>query len=111
MNTYVFVYHAPTPPAGAVAPTPEQMQTVMAEWNAWAGKVGDRMIDFGTPLTGGIRVGPDGTAPSDREVTGYSILQADDLDAAVDLARSHPHLTMPGGCEIEVHTVLPVPGT
>ena len=26
------------------------------------------------------------------------------------LAQAHPHLTMPGGCEIEVHEALPVPG-
>jgi hypothetical protein len=110
MTKYVFIYHAPTAPADAVPPSQEQMDAVMAEWTAWAGKVGDRMVDFGTPLAGGVRVSPEGTGPSAREVSGYTILEADDLDAALELARNHPHLSMPGGCEIEVHEALPVPG-
>jgi hypothetical protein len=111
MTKYVFVYHAPVPPADAAPPDPEQVDAVMGAWNAWAGKVGDRMVDFGTPLANGVRVTPDGTSPSTREVAGYSIIEADGLDAAVDLAKVHPHLSMPGGCEIEVHEAQPIPGT
>ncbi len=110
MHKYVFVYHAPMSPADAAPPTPEQIQAVMAEWSAWAARVGDRMVDFGTPLAGGTRVTAEGSSPSAREVSGYSILEADDLQDALDLAREHPHLTMPGGCEIEVHEAQPVPG-
>lgn len=110
MKKFVFVYHAPMTPADATPPTPEQMEAVMGEWMAWAGKVGDGMVDFGTPLADGVRVSTEGTSPSTREVAGYSILEADDLDAAVALAQDHPHLAMPGGCEIEVHEAQPVPG-
>lgn len=110
MTRYVFVYHAPAAPTDASPPSPEEMAAVMGRWNAWAGKVGEGMVDFGTPLAGGVRVTPDGTAPSDREVAGYSIIEATDLAAALELAKAHPHLTMPGGCEIEVHEALPIPG-
>lgn len=110
MEKFVFIYHAPTPAAAATPPTPEQMEAVMAEWNAWGAKVGDRLVDFGTPLDGGMRVTPDGTSPSAREVAGYSIIEAKDMSEALDLAKAHPHLQMPGGCEIEVHQALPVPG-
>ena len=110
MTKYVFMYHAPLTPAEAAPPSPEQMEAVMGEWNAWAGKVGDGMVDFGTPLAGGVLVTKDGTSPSTREVAGYSIIEAADLDAALDLARSHPHLNMPGGCEIEVHEAQAVLG-
>ena len=111
MAKYVFIYHAPTTLADATPPTPEQMEAVMGEWTAWAGRVGDRMVDFGTPLAGGVRVTTDGTSPSTRQVAGYTILEADDLDAALALAKGHPHLNMPGGCEIEIHEAQPVPGT
>ena len=110
MTKYLFVYHAPMTPAEAAPPTPEQMEAVMGEWNAWAGKVGDGMVDFGTPLAGGTRVTPDGVSPSTREVVGYSVIEAADFDAALDLARNHPHLNMPGGCEIEVHEAQAIPG-
>ena len=68
------------------------------------------MVDFGTPLAGGVRVTTAGTSPSTREVAGYSIIEADDLDAALTLAQGHPHLNMPGGCEIEVHEAQAIPG-
>ena len=58
-------------PADATPPTPEQMEAVMAEWNDWAGRVGEGMVDFGTPLAGGTRVTDDGTSPSTRDVAGY----------------------------------------
>ena len=110
MTKYVFIYHAPMTPADAAPPSPEQMEAVMGEWNAWAAKVGDRMVDFGTPLAGGTRVTTEGTSPSTREVVGYSIIEADDFDAALDLAGNHPHLSMPGGCEIEIHEAQAIPG-
>ena len=110
MSKFVFVYHAPMTPADATPPSPEQMEAVMGEWNAWAGKVGDGLLDFGTPLANGVRVTTDGTSPSEREVAGYSIIEAADMDAALELAQAHPHLNMPGGCEIEVHEAQPIPG-
>lgn len=111
MSRFVFIYHAPTTPAEAAPPSPDDMAASMAEWNAWAGKVGDDLVDFGTPLADGVRVTADrSVTPSTREVVGYSILEAADLDAAVGLAKQHPHLNMPGGCEIEVHTAQEIPG-
>ena len=111
MSKYVFIYHAPMTPAEAAPPSPDDMAAVMGEWNAWGAKVGDRLVDFGTPLANGVRVASDGsTSPSQREVAGYSILEADNLDAAVELAKVHPHLNMPGGCEIEVHEAQEIPG-
>ena len=57
-----------------------------------------------------MRVTRDGVTPSTRKVVGYSLIEAADLDTALDLARNHPHLSMPGGCEIEVHEAQAVPG-
>ena len=110
MPKYLFVYHAPMTPAEAAPPTPEQMDAVMGEWNAWAGRVGAGLVDFGTPLAGGVRVSPEGESPSTREVAGYSLIEADGMDAALALAQDHPHLSMPGGCEIEVHEAQAIPG-
>lgn len=111
MSKFVFIYHAPMTPAEAAPPSQEETQQVMDAWMAWSDKVGSGMVDFGTPLAGGVRVTGDGaTSPSTREVVGYTILEADSLNAALALAKAHPHLTMPGGCEIEVHEVQPIPG-
>ena len=82
----------------------------MGDWVAWAGRVGDRLVDFGNPLRNGVRVSKDGgTAPSTREVVGYSIVEADDVDDARALTKGHPHFDMPGDYEIEIHAALPAP--
>lgn len=109
MSRYVFIYHRPPWSAEAPAPTPEDARAGMARWMAWHDRVGDRMVDFGTPLADGVRVSSDGTTPSDRDVVGYSIVEADSLDEALALAQNHPHLDTTGGCEIEVHAALPLP--
>jgi hypothetical protein len=110
MSTFLFIYHAPATPADAQPSDPAEMEKVMGDWMAWAGRVGDGMVDFGTPLANGVRVTPDGSAPSSSEVVGYTLLEAPDLDAALALAKDHPHLDMPGGCSIEVHEAQPIPG-
>ena len=110
MAKFLFIYHAPTTPEDNTPSDPAEMEKVMGDWMAWAGRVGDGMVDFGTPLAGGVRITPDGTSPATSDVVGYSILEAADRDAALELAQGHPHLNMPGGCSIEVHEAQPVPG-
>jgi len=110
MSKFLFMYHAPVTPAQAAPPAPEDMEAAMGEWNAWGSKVGDGLIDFGSPLANGVRVSPGGaTAPSQRDVAGYSLIEAGSIDDALELARQHPHLNMPG-CEIEVHEAQQIPG-
>ncbi len=111
MTKFMFIYHAPPMPEGAPDMAPEDMQAVMQEWMTWSDKAGEHLLDFGAPMDHGVRVTSDGTSPSERQVSGYSMLEAADLDAALALASNHPHLNMPGGCEIEVHEVMPVPGS
>lgn len=110
MPKFVFIYHAPQPPADASPPSAEEMEQVMGAWMAWSEKVGAGMVDFGTPLAGGVHVTPAGVEPSTREVVGYTILEAESTEAALALAQAHPHLNMPGGCSIEVHEAQPLPG-
>jgi len=64
---------------------------------------------MGTPLAGGQKVTNGGTSPSDKGVVGYSILQAESMDAAVEMLKGHPHLEWTDGCEIEVHESMPMP--
>ena len=111
MGTYVFIYHGPTEMPEGVTPTEDDMKASMGEWMAWAEKAGAALTDFGKPLGGGMRVTVDGSAvASGSDITGYSILDVPDMDAALALAKVHPHLRWPGGCEIEVLEGAAVPG-
>jgi hypothetical protein len=105
MKKFVIIYHAPAEAMAQMASaTPEQKMEGMKPWMAWKEAVGDALVDFGAPLFGGVRLKPDGTSEnSAKEVSGYSILQAKDLDTAQSLLKGHPHLAWTGGCDIEVH--------
>lgn len=110
MNKYIVIYHAPAEAVEQVQDaTPEQVQEGMAPWMAWVEKIGDGLVDLGTPLAGGQKVTPSGSSPSDKSVTGYSILQAENMEAAKALVKDHPHLGWAAGCEIEIHETQPLP--
>ena len=107
MGKYVVIYHASTAVMEAMKnATPEDMQKGMEPWMAWAQRCGEGLVEMGTPLGGGLKVTGSGSAPSERGVVGYSILQADDMEGALALLQGHPHIGWMEGCEIEVHQSL-----
>ena len=91
---------------------PEEAKKGMEQWMQWAEKCGDNLVDLGTPLSPGLKLKPQGAFEnSNREVCGYSILKANDMDHAKELLNGHPHLSgWDDSCEIEVHEALPMPG-
>ncbi|MCR9250335.1 MAG: YciI family protein [bacterium] len=110
MKKFIVIYHAPAEAMAQMASaTPEQKEEGMKGWLAWKDSIGNGLLDFGAPLVGGQRILPDGTTkPSAKEVSGYSIIQAEDLDKAKRLLKNHPHLQWTGGCDIEVHECVPM---
>ena len=111
MRKYIVLYHAPSSFKDQMKDaTPEQMKAGMESWMAWAGKCGSALVDMGSPLGGGQTVTQAGSAPSDKGVVGYSVLQAESGEAARALVEGHPHLGWDAGCEIELHECLPLPG-
>jgi len=105
MKKYIVIYHAPAEALAQMGEsTPEEVAEGMKPWFAWKDSLGDKLIDFGAPLMGGTRLLPDGSSEaSKKEVTGNSIISADDMDEAKSLLSNHPHLAWTGGCDIEVH--------
>ncbi len=112
MKKFVVIYHAPTDAMQQTGDsTPEEMEKGMEPWMEWANKCGEKLADMGTPLMGGIKLLPGGSSgESEREVVGYSILQAEDMQDAKSLMHGHPHLNWAAGCEIEIHESMPLPG-
>ena len=106
MKKFLVIYHAPAETVAAMSQaSPEQRAEAMKPWMAWKEAVGDKMLDLGAPLFGGQKIQPDGSVTaSQKEVTGYSMLQAKDMDSAKSLLKGHPHLQ--GGCDIEIHEAI-----
>jgi len=88
---------------------PEDAKKGMEAWMVWAKKIGDGLVNMGTPLGNGQTITEGGSSPSDKGVVGYSVLQAENMDAAKEMLQGHPHLGWAEGCEIEVYESLPMP--
>ena len=93
MATYVMVYV--NNPAGG-EPT-----SSMDDWMAWLGGLGDAVKDIGTPFAGSISVRADGsTGAAESGLGGYSIIEADSLEAAAGAASGCPILVDGGRVEV-----------
>ncbi len=113
MKKYIVLYHAPVDALKQTAnSSPEEKEKGIEAWMNWAKKCGDQLVDLGNPLAGGQKLLPGGKSEdSSREVCGFSILQADNMDAAKALLDGHPHLGWNADCEIEIHETKPLPGS
>ncbi len=90
--------------------TPEEGQAVMAKWGAWMEQVGSALTDVGSPFGPGTSVVDDGTSGTATSLTGYSIVEAADIDAAKALTAGHPFLSEgKGDYAIDIFELLPVP--
>lgn len=90
--------------------TEEERQAVMAAWGEWMEKVGSALVDVGAPLRAGTSIVDDGSGGTPTPLSGYSIVEADDLGAAQRLANGHPYLSEgKGDYAIDLYELLPVP--
>ena len=115
MKKFVVLYHAPMDEAAIAAmaaATPEQQAEGMKAWGDWAQRTGSQLVDMGAPLMNGQQINTNGAvANSVNNVSGYSVVQAENMDAAKALFKGHPHINgWNKNATIEVHEVMPIPG-
>ena len=90
--------------------TQEEMGAVMAKWAAWMQGVGPALSDVGAPFGPSTSVVDDGTSGTAVSLTGYSIVEAEDLAGAEALTAGHPYLSEgKGDYAIDVYEMMPVP--
>ena len=108
MQKYLVLYHASAAAMQAMMDsTPEDMKAVMESWMAWAQRCGDGLVDM-SPLSGGQRMTASGSSQSGMGIVTYSVLQAENMEAAHALLADHPHLGG-AGCGIEVYETMSLP--
>ena len=110
MKKFVVLYTAPVSAEKQMESNADDMKEVMEQWGVWYKKNKSNVTDFGTPLGNSMKVTKEGGTKNQTWTVGYSIMQADSMDEVVEALKDHPHLNMPGGCEIQVYESLPVPG-
>ncbi len=95
LKKFMILYLAPVAAEDQMKVTPEEMKKGMEPWNAWYKKCGKSIIDMGAPLGKGTCFDKKGGSKGQTQVTGYSIVQAKDMDAVKAMLTDHPHLEMP----------------
>lgn len=83
-------------------------QAVMEKWMQWFGSLGEAIVDAGSPFGPSSTVSSDGKAADGgtSALTGYSIITADSLAAAVQAAKGCPVLASGGG--VDVYEAMPI---
>ncbi len=98
MTKFLFVYHGGSVPQGK-----EAQARVMDQWGRWYAGMAAAVVDGGNP------VGKSATVLSDKSVvahgganpaSGYSIVQAESLEAALAMAKGCPILEGNGSVEV-----------
>ena len=97
MANFLLTFHG-----GSMPETEADQAAVMTAWTAWFGQLGDALVDGGNPASQTKVISADGSvaAGGATSPTGYSIISAGDIDAAVALAKGCPVLG--GGAMVEV---------
>jgi len=87
MANYLLLYHGGSQPS-----TSDEGAKSMEAWQAWFGSLGAATVDIGDPTGPTKRISASGVSDDANGATGYSIIAADSIDAAVELAKGCPHL-------------------
>ncbi|MBL4807169.1 MAG: hypothetical protein JKY31_07760 [Rhodobacteraceae bacterium] len=103
MAQYIIMYLR-----GDRQPTPESGQAGKEAWGKWVKSLGTAAVNPGTPMMHSMIVSPDGVIEAgNRGSTGFTIVEALDMDAAIEMAKGCPYLEMG---DLEVAQLMQMPG-
>jgi hypothetical protein len=103
MPVYLLAYHGTQLPK-----TENENKELIRAWNAWMDQLGDALEGWNNPVNITRTIAADGTVSAGggaNPVLGLSFITANDIDAAIRLAKTCPHLA--AGGSIEVAELIP----
>jgi hypothetical protein len=98
MEIYLLAFHG-----GGMPETEEEQAKVIAAGGDWYEKLGAAVKDGGNPIRRAKTFATDGAvsdAGGANPVSGYTLITAADIDAAIDMAESCPVLESGGSIEV-----------
>ena len=108
MTKFMYLYSGPATDMSAMSD--EDTKVMMDQWGSWMGRVGKALLDIGNPMGNGSSIVDDGSEGSPPPISGYSIVEAANLDEARKLADGHPFLSAKTGeFSVEIFELFPVP--
>ncbi len=96
MKRFLLLYNGPPTPAEASH----------EGWPEWFDKIGDALVDLGSPMVNGFALrGDESTTEKTTTLNGFSIVQAEDRESVLDLIADHPFVLLGREYTIEVFEV------
>ena len=104
MTQYVIVYLGGNQPS-----TPEEGKQHFAKYQEWLSSLGASAVSPMNPLKNTSTVNPDGTVTGGSKTTmsGYTIIEAESMDAALETAKDCPFLDINGSLEVSELVQMP----
>lgn len=104
MAQFMIAYHGGDQPSSK-----EEGMAHQEKWKSWIEGLGDAVINPGTPFSASKIVSNVGVSEDSdpNAMKGYAVIEADSLEAAIEIAKSDPFLAMNG--EIRVSEMMQMP--
>jgi hypothetical protein len=97
MPQYVIVYLGGNQPS-----SPEEGKQHFAKYQEWLSSLGDSAVSPANPFKDTSTVNSDGTVTtgSTTSMSGYTIIEADSMETALEIAKACPFLDIGGSLEV-----------
>ena len=105
MAQYIIAYLGGDQPS-----SPEQGKLHFAKYKEWLSSLGDSVVSPANPFKDTRTVNSDGTvtAGSVTSMSGYTVVEAESMEAALEMAKVCPFLDIGGS--LEVSELMQMPG-
>jgi hypothetical protein len=105
MSQFVIVYLGGDQPSD-----PEEGRQHFSKYMDWLSSLGEAAVSPANPLKDTSTVNPDGTVSTGGTSTmsGYTIIEADSMEAALKIAKACPFLDIGGSLEVSELIQMPV---
>lgn len=97
MAQYMITYLGGDQPA-----SPEESQQYFAKYQKWLSSLGDSAVSPMNPIKNTSTINPDGsvTARSTTLMSGYTVIEAESIEAVLSVAEACPFLDVNGSLEV-----------
>ncbi len=104
MSQYMITYLGGDQPS-----SPEEGRQHMSKYMDWLSSLGDSAVSPANPLKDTSTVNSDGTVTvgSTTSMSGYTIIEADSMEAALEIAKACPFLDIGGSLEVSELVEMP----
>jgi hypothetical protein len=104
MPQYVIVYLGGDQPS-----SPEEGKQHMSKYMDWLSSLGDSAVSPANPLKNTSTVNSDGTVTTGgtTSMSGYTVIKADSMEAALSIAKECPFLEIGGSLEVSELMQMP----